>query len=62
MKNKQINPDDLIKLYRTAVRNNGAALEYVPGEFITEELCRIAVREGGYALRFVPEELKHLFV
>jgi hypothetical protein len=43
----------------TAVRQNCDALQYVPDEFKTEELCLIAVQQNGYNLQFVHEKLKH---
>ena len=46
------------KEHLAAVRDMREALEFVPKEFITQELCAIAVKEYGYALEFVPEELK----
>jgi len=41
-----------------AVNQNGLALEYVPHELRTEELCRIAVAQDGWALKYVPQKLR----
>jgi hypothetical protein len=36
------------------VENAGLALEDVPNEFKTEELCRLAVKQNSKAIQFVP--------
>jgi hypothetical protein len=41
-----------------AVEQNGYALQEVPDELKTKELCLAAVEEYGLALEYVPEELK----
>ena len=41
-----------------AVRRDGRALEYVPDDLITAELCLAAVQEEGRALRYVPDDLR----
>ena len=46
------------ELYRSAVENNGCALEFVPDKFKTPQLCRLAVEKDGMALRFVPLHLR----
>ena len=38
--------------------NEGYALEFVPKEMKTEEICKIAVAQNSYALKFVPKEMK----
>jgi len=42
------------------VRQNGDALEYVPENLKTAELCRIAVRNCADAFKHVPEHLRTL--
>jgi len=46
----------LSELNNIAVSQNGLALQYVPYEHITEELCEIAVRQNGLALQYIPHE------
>ena len=46
------------KYYIEAVRQNGYALQNVPVELLTPELCEIAVNQNGYALEHVPVELR----
>jgi hypothetical protein len=41
-----------------ALQENGWALEYVPEDLITEEMCRIAVTQNGWALEYVPRALR----
>jgi len=36
----------------------GYALQYVPNEFKSKELCETAVNISGSSLKYVPEELK----
>jgi len=40
------------------VQRSRWALEYVPEEFITLELCLVAVEQYGWALQFVPEAFR----
>jgi hypothetical protein len=40
------------------VRQNGLALEHVPHELRTPELCLEAVRQNGWALHYVPDDLR----
>ena len=40
--------------------NYGYALQYVPEELKTPELCEVAVSNSGWALKYVPEELRTL--
>ena len=40
------------------VSNGGCALDDVPDEFRTPELCLVAVSNYEYALEYVPDELK----
>ena len=37
-------------------RNRYDALEFVPDEFMTEEICKVAVKRNGLALEFVPKD------
>jgi hypothetical protein len=39
------------------VEQNGLALEYVPDELRTPEVCDKAVGQDGLALKYVPDEL-----
>jgi hypothetical protein len=39
------------------VKQNGDALEYVPAEHRTRELCLAALKQNGYAIEYVP--VKH---
>jgi hypothetical protein len=41
-----------------ALRQNSWALEYVPVEFRTDEMCGIAVAHNGNALMYVPEKFR----
>jgi Domain of unknown function (DUF4116) len=41
-----------------ALHQNGYALQFVPEEYRTPELCRLAVVQNGLALEFVPEEYR----
>ena len=41
-----------------AVKEDGAALRYVPDELKTAELCLEAVKRNQWAIQYVPEELK----
>ena len=41
-----------------AVKQNGWALQYVPGNLRTEQLCLIAVKQNGFALQDVPKQLR----
>ena len=34
------------------------ALEYVPDDIMTPEMCEIAVKQYRYALEYVPDEMK----
>lgn len=45
-------------LCRSAVKQNGMALQYVKEEFKTYDLCRLAVRQNYFALRYIKEEFK----
>lgn len=45
------------KKYEAKVMKNWKAIEFVPKEFITEEVCMIAVMQSGLALEYVPKEL-----
>jgi hypothetical protein len=38
-----------------ADKNNGHALEYVPDELKTDDICKKAVKNLIYALKYVPE-------
>lgn len=40
-----------------AVNTNGMALEYVPEELVTADVCKTAVSQNGLAIQFVPEDL-----
>lgn len=40
------------------VSKDAWALEYVPEELITPELCKIAVSQNGWVLQHVPKELR----
>jgi hypothetical protein len=40
-----------------AVKEDGSALEFVPENFITAELCLAAVQQDRHALNYVPEYL-----
>ena len=42
-----------------AVQQNGWALQYVPEELRTKELCEIAIKNNGKALKFIPDNLKN---
>jgi hypothetical protein len=44
--------------YKNAVSQDGRALQYVPEELKTPELCKIAVSQDGWALFWVPKELR----
>jgi len=44
--------------YLERVKIDGYALEYVPVEYKTEELCKIAVQQDGWSLQHVPEEYR----
>ena len=41
-----------------AVNQYDYALQYVPNELRTPEICMAAVNQNGYALRYVPNELR----
>ncbi len=43
-------------LCEEAVRQNGWALEFVPGELRTQELCLKAVKDAGQALQFAEHD------
>jgi hypothetical protein len=45
-----------IAICRVAIKENGLALEFVPKELVTKELCHLAVDNDWRALRFVPFE------
>ena len=40
------------------VQQDGWALDYVPDDLKTPDLCLTAVQQDGWALRFVPDDLK----
>ena len=40
------------------MNNRGDALQFVPPELKTAELCRAAVEDDGWALAFVPKGLR----
>ena len=39
-----------------AVNQDGYALQFVPEDKRTDEICKIAVNQNGYALEFVPTD------
>jgi Domain of unknown function (DUF4116) len=50
--------NDFQSLLYWSIPQNGDALEYVPEEYKTYELCLLAVQQNGRALYYVPEEYK----
>jgi len=40
------------------VERDGEAIMFVPGKYLTDEMCRVAVRQHGNALKYVPETLR----
>lgn len=42
-----------------AIKQNGAALQHVPDEMKTEEMCMTAVQQTGGALKYVPKKMKN---
>ena len=48
----------LYKYIKKPITKYADALEYVPNEMKTAEICNIAVEHNGYAIRFVPNEIK----
>lgn len=50
--------DFIDKICLAAVKQNGIALQYVPEEYINEELCEIAVTNKGNAIMSVPDKFK----
>jgi Domain of unknown function (DUF4116) len=40
------------------IKQDGCALDYLPGHLRTPELCRLAVEQNGLALKHVPRHLK----
>jgi hypothetical protein len=42
---------------KSAVQQNGCALQYVKSEFQTEDICKLAVQQNGYAILYVNSEL-----
>jgi Domain of unknown function (DUF4116) len=45
-------------LLHWAIHHNGDALEFVPKDYRTPELCLLAVRQNGQALAYVPSEYR----
>ena len=57
-----------VKKNLSKIKNNfklrhypGVALELVPENLMTEEICKLAVMENRKALKFVPDEFMKLF-
>jgi len=46
------------KYWKKRITQNGWALEDVPQELRTPDLCKIAVAQYGYALKYVPQDLR----
>ena len=46
--------------YLEMVQNDGEALQYVPSEYQTEELCMTAVKQNGYALEYVKNQTEEI--
>jgi hypothetical protein len=46
------------KFYELGLNNNGLALQFIPEELRTKELCEIAVNNYGSALEWIPEKFK----
>ena len=44
--------------FKIIVSNDGRALQFIPKEKRTYELCKIAVSNNRYTLKFVPQELR----
>jgi len=51
-----------MRVYISAVTQNGLVLPWVPDNLMTEELCLLAVTQNGMALQWVPESLKTVAV
>jgi hypothetical protein len=45
-------------MYLEAVREDGNALQWVPDEIKTAELCLEAVKQDRFMIQYVPEELR----
>lgn len=58
MQLKYVSISEPYKLYLNAVKNAGLALQYVPFEERTEELCMHACLNNGNALQYVPHKYK----
>ena len=46
--------------YETALRSAGLALQFVPRNRRTKQLCEIALRQNGMAIQYVPKQTEHL--
>ena len=44
------------KKYVAAVKQNGWALQHVPEDKRSKELCFAAVKQNGLAIKYVPED------
>ena len=39
-----------------AVNQNGCALQFVPCDKLTDEICKISINQYGYALGYIPND------
>jgi hypothetical protein len=52
------NVQDLKKIYKTAVKENGHTIQYISNK--TEELCILAVKQNGHAIQYINDQTEKL--